>query len=152
MWSALPCWTNIKNQCIPETCKFKWVHVLKALTWFLALPAVTLCVKVGRPLRVNLSASKLDQALQFAELASHQWSHIQGCSSTVCQDTPASTETKGARTEVVEAPTASSGEWRSVVLMLHSVLFTQNQFESLYISVYWWSTKVMFGMTMLMQV
>lgn len=36
------------------------------------LPQVSLCVKVGRPLRVNLGASKVDQALQFAELAASQ--------------------------------------------------------------------------------
>lgn len=76
------------------------------------MPQVTLCVKVGRPLRVNLSASKLDQALQFAELASHQWSHIQGCSRTVHQDESMSAENGGTRTELGDAPTTTSSEWR----------------------------------------
>ncbi|KAL3211248.1 hypothetical protein MRX96_052075 [Rhipicephalus microplus] len=89
------------------------------------MPQVTLCVKVGRPVRVNLSASKLDQALQFAELASHQWSHIQGCSGALHQDKYETTNTKCTRTDVAEAPAVSSNEWRLVALMLYFILFKQ---------------------------
>ncbi|XP_077536947.1 vacuolar protein sorting 13B isoform X2 [Haemaphysalis longicornis] len=80
------------------------------------LPQVTLCVKVGRPLRVNLSAAKVDQALQFAELASNQWDQIQGSAPPLHplreQAPPEATTTS--QMDLTESATAgpSSDEWR----------------------------------------
>ncbi|XP_077522225.1 vacuolar protein sorting 13B isoform X1 [Amblyomma americanum] len=76
------------------------------------MPQVTLCVKIGRPLRVNLSASKVDQALQFAETASNQWSQIQGSAARPHHEPPKTSETQGPREEVVDANATSSSEWR----------------------------------------
>ncbi|KAH9375410.1 hypothetical protein HPB48_022715 [Haemaphysalis longicornis] len=80
------------------------------------MPQVTLCVKVGRPLRVNLSAAKVDQALQFAELAANQWAQIQGSAPPLHplrEQAPAEAATTS-QVDLTEAATAgpSSDEWR----------------------------------------
>lgn len=78
------------------------------------MPQVTLCVKVGRPLRVNLSAAKVDQALQFAELAANQWAQIQGSATLpLFREQAAHETTMAPQADLMEAATAvSSDEWR----------------------------------------
>ncbi|EEC09550.1 vacuolar protein-sorting protein, putative [Ixodes scapularis] len=75
------------------------------------LPQVSLCVKVGRPLRVNLGASKVDQALQFAELAASQLMTARSSRAPPPQTAP----TPGRTSSYTEAETlevTSLKQWR----------------------------------------